>query len=223
MSNEFDSQFTETEQPSGSVRAEITGDIVTAEEFSIDDVDFPTKSVQPFEEFPITVTYSSDIDITPTTFDVNTNHADYCDPNTFSFYPGAELFVRVSSAVTETFGPGCYNADNLLTGEDHQATLNVVAQDFEGTQEIVVELVGQNTLQVYDTWVEEINVSEAADEVDQAPDSGDGNGNGDGDGDSDWVIDLPDRLLPEIGAGSGVVIGVGAVFVLLILLLAIQN
>ena len=188
----------------------IGSNIVTAEEFSIDTASPSTFTAPPSTDMVAIVRFSSDLDLTAiTSFDVDTDHPDYCDDGAIiGTVFGADLFIRAGSAGVATGGRGCYNVEDNGTTT---VTVPIATSATPGQQEIEVELVGASTQEVYDSTSFTISVEEAADDPPDVPDTG----NGDGDG----SLDLPG--IPNIPGLTDAQTGTAALVFLLVLLLAV--
>ena len=190
----------------------IGSNIVTAEEFSIDSASPSAFTAPPSTDMVATVRFSSDLDLTAiTSFDVDTDHPDYCDDGAIiGTVFGADLFIRARSAGVATGGRGCYNVEDNGTTT---VTVPIATSATPGQQEIEVELVGASTQEVYDSTSFTISVEEDADDPDDVPDSGNGDGDGDG------SLDLPG--IPNIPGLTDAQTGTAALVFLLVLLLAV--
>ena len=190
----------------------IGSNIVTAEEFSIDSASPSTFTAPPSTDMVATVRFSSDLDLTAiTSFDVDTDHPDYCDDGAIiGTVFGADLFIRVRSAGVATGGRGCYNVEDDGT---NTASVPLSTSATSGQQEVEVELVGASTQEVYDSESFTISVEEAADDPDDVPDRGNGGG-GDDEG-----LDIPG--IPDIPGLSDAQTGTAALVFLLVVLLAV--
>jgi len=221
MNARFEQPF-ETGQTRTTHREPLFGDqITTVEEYTLSDVNLPSGSVQPLEDFQVGVTFEATEPFTGTPasrFAVDLDHPDDCSVSSLlgADTVGAELVIEVESSVTETVGPGCYDLTQSVGIDSWAANVPAVAQGVEGTQEITVRLLGANTGQVVDEETREVVVDLDADPIDDPPEDGD-----------ETPLDRLLDLLPGDGLGDGVVPGgatggLAALVLVLLLLLVVS-
>lgn len=192
MDLQFDASF--AEDP-GGITANAVGSppFVTAEQFGISDVSVSQASVKPGEAVTVTVDYGSDFDMVATRFDIDTNHPDFCSFDQIGFSPGADLYLEVSSATTDTTEGGCWSVINNGTITE---TAEVAVPLSSGTDPVEVRLKGRSSETVYDSEEVEIQVDERSPvqpEPPEPPDDGGDGGDGDGGG-SNPIDNLLDSL-----------------------------
>lgn len=220
MNVRFEQPF-ESPQRNITHREPLFGDQITAvEEYTISDIHLPSGSVQPLEDFQVGVTFegTQPFSIPASRFAVDLDHPDDCSvsrvvlPDTV----GAELLIEVESAVTEQFGPGCYDLTRSTGIASWDANVPATAQGVEGTQTITIRLVGANTGQVVDEETREVVVDLDADPIDSPPEDP-----------NETPLDRIVDLLPGGGLGDGVVPGgttggLAALVIILLLLLVVS-
>lgn len=224
MNLQFEQPF-EYRQPTRQ-RQLLGGDpYVTAEEITIASVTPSATAVPPDSQVPVeVVVQAGGSEIPPPASMVNTNAPDDCSQGRLlrADIVGANLFVRVSSAVSDTSGPRCYNLNTRFgttAGRTYTEALTATAPPDTGTLPIEVELVGAESGTVYDSKTVEVNVSDTA----SPPPQDVGNGlitiGVPDDGDGDDSLDIPGIDFPFVSDLEGSL----AVLVLILLLLFIVS
>ena len=219
MNVRFEQPF-ETPQRNTAHSGPVFGDPVTAvEEYSIADVDLPSGSIQPLEDFQVGVTFegSQPFNLPATSFTVDLDHPDDCSVRRtlLSDTVGAELLIEVESEITERAGPGCYDLNETSGIASWSANVPAVTQGVEGTQTITVNLVGATSGEVVDSETREVVVDTGADPITPPPD------------DPEDPINRILDLLPGdfFGGGfppGGATGGLAALVVILLLLLVVS-
>jgi hypothetical protein len=229
MNLQFEQPF-EYRQPTRQRQLLGSDPYVTAEEITIASVTPSATAVPPDSQVPVeVVVQAGGSEIPPPASMVNTNAPDDCSQGRLlrADIVGANLFVRVSSAVSDTSDPRCYNLNTRFGttgGRTYTEVLTATTPPDTGVLPIEVELVGAKSGTVYDSKTVEVNVSSTASPPPQ--DGGVGlitigggggdDGNGDGDGDP---LDIPGIDFPFVSDLEGSL----AVLVLILLLLFIVS
>jgi len=218
MNLRFESPYEQPGAHTRSIRAEI-GEAITAEQFSLDGIEPASTLAPPDTDFDVSISYSSNGGFGQV-FDPN--HPDFCTVGLIQ-RPGARLFVRLKSGGgVQTESPAnCWSVASTTTISE---TLSAATRSSPGEQTITAELVGADTLTVYDTVQATISVESDVDEPEDFPENGDDkNGSGGGDQDDNKGGGPFDFLFGGGGPGVGVGFAGGLVFlvVLLVLLIAV--
>lgn len=227
MNLQFEQPF-EYRQPTGQ-RQLLGGDpYVTAEEITIASVTPSATAVPPDSQVPVeVVVQAGGTGYPPPASMVNTNAPDDCSQGRLlrGDIVGANLFVRVSSAVSDASDPRCYNLNTsfgMTTPPTYTEALTATTPPDTGTLPIEVELVGAESGTVYDSKTVEVNVSSTASPPPQDGDVGlitIGGGDDDGNGDIGDSLDIPGIDFPFVSDLEGSL----AVLVLILLLLFIVS
>ena len=167
MNLQFEQPF-EYRQPTRQRQLLADDPYVAAEEISIARVTPSATAVPPDSQLPVAVTIQAGgSEIPPPASMVNTNAPDDCSQGRLlrADIVGARLFVRASSAATDTTQPRCYNLNTRFgttAGRTYAEGLTATTPPDTGPFQIEVELVGAESGTVYDSQTVEVNVSDTA-------------------------------------------------------------
>jgi hypothetical protein len=211
MNLRFESPYEQSEPATQGIRAEI-GEAIAAEQFSFDNIQPASTLVPPDTDFDVSISYSSNGGFGQV-FDPD--HPDFCTVGLIQ-RPGARLFVRLKSGggvQTET-PVNCWSVGSTTTISD---TLSAASRSTSGDQTITAELVGADTLTVYDAIQTTISVEGDVDDPPDLPDGGDD----DGDQDEPAGGGIFDFLFGDDFSNIGVGFAGGLVFLVILLVLLI--